>query len=440
MDIENDRKIIQNITRLLYISILISPFLPPVVMLLIGILTVFYQKKNGLNSFQYLPDRIFLGFILLSILGWLIEPHLVMGIPTMLLPVFFYGLYYLLSIWIRDVVDWSWQDIQKMYMFFWICGLFIAVVVILQRVDWEVINQSPPLKYILDFYSYFRWQANYSERSVGTSGNSNLAAALLICLALLSIFALSVLKNMRQKIGAFAIFIVFCIAIMCTGSRGAWGGLVIGLIVQLWMTGHRKRTVVISLSILGSVFLFPQLIPRKDTLASTLDDRLVVWSTAFDIFKENWILGTLPLRFGELAEQAGVKVFHAHNIFLGIATEYGIIGLFLFLALILSTIYRARRWRKTANKKEEKRLAGMLISQTIAILGHGMYDYPIIAPQIGVLFILSIIIIHTQYEKRCVKRPAWSEGDDIPKETTLLQALSSFIVSAKVNIKSFRSK
>jgi hypothetical protein len=54
----------------------------------------------------------------------------------------------------------------------------------------------------------------------------------------------------------------------------------------------------------------------------------------------------------------------------------------------------------------------MLLSQTIALLGHGMYDYPIISPQVGVLFFLSLIVIHTQYEKRCLTRPDW----DTPKE------------------------
>jgi hypothetical protein len=73
------------------------------------------------------------------------------------------------------------------------------------------------------------------------------------------------------------------------------------------------------------------------------------------------------------------------------------------------TIRRARRWRKAANQKEEKRLAGMLISQTIALLGHGMYDYPIIAPQVGLMFMLSVIMIHTQYERRCTSKPEWSE-------------------------------
>jgi putative inorganic carbon (hco3(-)) transporter len=41
-----------------------------------------------------------------------------------------------------------------------------------------------------------------------------------------------------------------------------------------------------------------------------------------------------------------------------------------------------------------------------------MYDYPIIAPQIGLMFMLSVIIIHTQYVRRCVNKPDWSKPSE----------------------------
>jgi O-antigen ligase len=190
-------------------------------------------------------------------------------------------------------------------------------------------------------------------------------------------------------------------------------GLLIGLLVQVWMTGNRRRTVLLfcALLLLGGVIYTNQtLIPREETLFATVEVRIFVWQHAFQIFREHWLLGVLPLHFGQLfAKLTGKYIFHAHNVFLGIATEYGIIGLGMFLALIVATTYRARRWRKTANRKEEKRLAGLLISILFALLGHGMYDYPIISPQIGLIFILSLIMIHAQYERRCLKKPEWSQ-------------------------------
>lgn len=415
------------LTQILYLSILVSPFLPPVALLLVGMVTLFIYK--GKWTIKGWPEGIFFSFLLLSLISWYFNPSWFYWVPIGIIPILSFCLYYLLTFWIRHIVRWSWQEVQKMYLQFWLGGLYVASIVIMQQVDWHVINSSW-LGILLDFYNDFRWQSERSIRSVGTSGNSNLAAALLICFALLSIYASSVLKKGWQKIVAIALFFVFCAAIWCTGSRGAWVGLVVGFIVQVWMTGHRKRTVGLVLFLIGVVIAYPQIIPRKDTLAYTISDRFKVWSTAFDIFREHWLIGTLPLHFGQIfAKKAGFYVYHAHNVFLGIATEYGSIGLILFLALVFTTVRRARRWRKTANSKEEKRLAGMLISQTIALLGHGMYDYPITSPQVGLLFMLSVIVIHTQYERRCLTRPEWSERErGEPGKTSYKSATAAFFL------------
>ncbi|MBA4495474.1 O-antigen ligase family protein [Paenactinomyces guangxiensis] len=367
---------------------------------------------RGKWKFKGWPEGIFVAFFFLTLVSWFFNPAWFYWIPVGVIPLITFSLFFLLTYWIRNIVGWSWQEVQKIYLQFWLGGIYVAAIVIIQQVDWPVINDSW-IGSIIHFYNEFRWQAESSVRSVGTSGNSNLAAALLICFALLSIYSLSVLTQVWQRIAALGAFLLYCTAIWCTGSRGAWVGLVMGLIVQVWMTGHRKRTVALVSLFIILVTFFPEAIPRKDTLANTIEVRFKVWSTSLDIFREHWLLGTLPLHFGQIfSKKAGVYVYHAHNVFLGIATEFGVVGLALFLALVITTVRRARRWRKTANCKKEKRLAGMLISQTIALLGHSMYDYPIVSPQVGLLFMLSVIVIHTQYERRCLSRPKWSEQEN----------------------------
>ncbi|OYD06988.1 O-antigen ligase family protein [Paludifilum halophilum] len=392
--------------QFLYISILFSPILPGVAMLAIGLATpFFFKRKWRLTGW---PEGVFLGFVLLSMISWHLNPYWVFKwIPAGLIPILFFGLYYLLTVWMKGI-DWSWKKIETLYLQFWLAGLYVAVVTILQRVNW-IPTEKSTLFYVLGFYPM---QQAESVRSIGTASNSNLAAAMLICLALISIYTSSVFRKNWHKVGSFAAFFLFCAAIWCTGSRGAWVGLVIGLLVQVWMTGNRKRAVLlfIGLVIFGMViYTNKTLIPREETLFATYDIRVRVWQNSFEIFKDHWLFGVLPLHFGHVfKEMTGDYLYHAHNVLLGIASEYGVIGLILFIALIVVTTHRARRWRKTANAKEEKRLAGMLISLIFALLGHGMYDYPILAPQIGLIFMLAIIIIHQQYERRCLNKPKWA--------------------------------
>lgn len=397
----------RQLTVLLFFSILISPFTSPVILFVIGVWTLVLYRNNWIQWSW--PESFFLGMILISFVSWAFHPSwyylsptsLIPRIPTGLIPIVLFGLYYLLSLWVRHQ-NWDWKEIQKLYLTFWLGGLYVAFIVIVQQIDWHVLTKSW-LRFALDFYDEYRWQT-VSVRSVGTAGNSNLTAALLICFSLMSIYAQSVYPKRWQKVLSYVVFVIFCIAIWCTGSRGAWAGVVIGLVVQVWMTGHRKWTLSLFFSLVALVLFFPDLIPRSETVWYTIKDRFEIWTTSIEIFRENWLLGTLPLHFGEVFEaKTGFAVYHAHNIFLGVAAEYGIFGIALFMTFILLTIRRARRWRKVAIKKEEKRLAGMLLSQVVGLLSHGMYDYPIISPQVGVVFMIGAIIIHTQYEKRYLR-------------------------------------
>lgn len=411
MGSHKERNLNERWMQLLLITIIISPVFPAVVLLLLGVVILFTYKGNW-NVFGW-PERIFLGFMVWSTISWFFNPYLLLGwLPAGLIPVLLFGLYYLLSLWIKEVLNWDWRQFQKHYLQFWLFGLYAVVVTILQRVDW-IPTEKSTLFYLLGFYPM---QQAESVRSIGTASNSNLAAAMLICLALLSIYASSVLVGRWRKIGAFATFVVICLAIWCTGSRGAWVGLVIGLLIQVWMTGHRKRTVLLFLGLMtiGLVIYTNQtLIPREETLFATAEVRFFVWQNSFRLFAENWLTGVLPLHFSYLFDQlTGRYLFHAHNVFLGMATDFGVVGLLLFLSLIVVTTSRARRWRKSAKTKEEKRLAGVLISIIFALLGHGMYDYPILVPQIGLIFMIAVIVIHDQYEKCCLGRPAAQVGRD----------------------------
>ena len=397
------------ITQMLYLSLIVSPFFPPIILLLIGIISFMLYLKWDKDLLWRLPESIFLGFMGVTVVSWYLEPSWFYGLPVGLIVLFAFTLYYFLTHWVRSALNWDWTDVQQIYLMFWVSGLYVAAIVFLQQLEWPALKQTF-IGSLLDFYKEFSWQSE-SARSIGTTGNSNLTAAMLICFALMSIYASTILPKIWQKIGAYGFFVIYVLAIWLTGSRGAWVGLVIGLVVQVWMTGHRKWTLALLFILVNLVVFFPELIPRKDTLMYTLKDRIHIWKTTVSIFEDNWLFGALPLHFGQVFQsKAGFHVYHAHNIVLGIAAEFGIIGLILFITLVFFTLKRARRWRKTANKREEKRLAGMLLSQTVALISHGMYDYPILSPQVGVLFMLSVIIIHTQYERRCLSRPTWSQS------------------------------
>ncbi|MCS1352040.1 O-antigen ligase [Mechercharimyces sp. CAU 1602] len=380
----------------LYISILISPVIPVLILAWMGIQSVVQRQFNW--KVKAWPEGFFLLLMAISLLSWVLEPVYYYGIPIVLIPMLTFFLYYTLSLWVKSL-GWTWRQIQRVYLLFWLLGLYPAVVATLQRLGWFPMYKEP-LLFILGYYPL---QNISHTRVVATALNSNLAAAMFICLALISIYAAYVLTVKWQKWFALACFFFYCTTIWFTGSRGAWVGLLIGLLVQVWMTGNRKRTVGLFLSLVGLaalVYTNRTLIPREETLFATAKVRIGVWQNSFQIFLDHWALGTLPLRFGQLFyERTGDTINHAHNTFLSVASEYGVAGFVGFCLLVVLTISRARRWRKDAILRVEKRLAGMLTSVVVALLSHGMYDHPIQTPQIGLLFFFSVILIHDQYER-----------------------------------------
>ena len=98
----------------LILSIIISPWLPPVVLLIIALLTPFFVKRPW--PIRGFPEGIFIGFLLLSAISWCFNPSWIYGIPVGLIPMAVFLAYYLLAVWIKRGLDWSWYEIQRLYL------------------------------------------------------------------------------------------------------------------------------------------------------------------------------------------------------------------------------------------------------------------------------------------------------------------------------------
>lgn len=110
-------------------------------------------------------------------------------------------------------------------------------------------------------------------------------------------------------------------------------GIYIGLITNI-----NQTTISGSETIGGSLV-------RRPWVWQHMENRLVYWSGAWSLFKENWLLGSGLWTFKELYPQTGLKFNppHAHNMYLQTAAETGVIGIGLLVACLInlgSTIIR----------------------------------------------------------------------------------------------------
>jgi len=134
------------------------------------------------------------------------------------------------------------------------------------------------------------------------------------------------------------ILMMLLFTIVFTYSRGAWVGLIISLIVFSALK-DRKMLIILGLLGLASFFLLPEsLIQRAKDIYDfnnvTTQTRFELWTEACRLFSEKPIFGQGLKTFSLLLEKG-----YAHNCYLQILVEMGVIGLLSFLWILATFFY-----------------------------------------------------------------------------------------------------
>lgn len=138
------------------------------------------------------------------------------------------------------------------------------------------------------------------------------------------------------------------VAILLTGSRGAFLAAAVALMIiplTLGRTGMAMR-ISAAVALVVSIYAAAVLVPattwsRLGTMQSeieggTLNDRKLIWQAGLQAFPEHPILGWGPAGFHWAVTPILGYPIAAHNTFLSVLVEYGLIGFPIFIAIFLS--------------------------------------------------------------------------------------------------------
>lgn len=187
--------------------------------------------------------------------------------------------------------------------------------------------------------------------------------------------------------------------LILTFSRGAWLGLIVGLIFMasiVLFLKNKKTLLIPSLLIILIIIVFLPL--RSDIpLSKILDftdagsvDRKGLWIIAWNMIKAKPILGhgigTFMHNF-KYYNNIGYShsVSYAHNCYLQMAAEIGIIGLLAFLWLIVILFKNFIKIIKNNRTKLDPIFLG-LISGLLAFLVHSSVETNLYSLDLGALF------------------------------------------------------
>jgi O-antigen ligase len=188
------------------------------------------------------------------------------------------------------------------------------------------------------------------------------------------------LSNIRKGFWGAIILIFFVVLYLLSARAGILAGIIVFPLYLLFKfyTKYPKWIVLIVLGILSFVFIV--IAKKNEKVNSSLegiskekfddtlknDPRLLIWKSALGVVRKNLLLGigtgdaTEKLK-EEFIKRGYVNGFYdnlnAHNQFIEILLENGLIGLILFLAILVYTSYIAIT--------QQNLLLGMFIISTI---------------------------------------------------------------------------
>jgi O-antigen ligase len=149
----------------------------------------------------------------------------------------------------------------------------------------------------------------------------------------------------------YSIFASAIFAIFLAGSRSAFGGFCVGLLVVFVLAGNRYRIVLTVLLIAGSslyIFFAPAsgVLNRSNSIEEDYQFRQGIWQDAFEIATKNPFVGIGVGNYKNhttkyyqdqylLLDDEIVYFDHPENGYLKILVEFGFLGFAVFAFLIL---------------------------------------------------------------------------------------------------------
>ncbi|MDP3704242.1 MAG: O-antigen ligase family protein [Candidatus Omnitrophota bacterium] len=233
-----------------------------------------------------------------------------------------------------------------------------SVFVVIEAVTQEVFRKG--IFRGLPFIAYGRMSGPY-ENPI------DLATYLMVVIPLLLAYALTLRGVRRRALWGVLLFVVACF--IKTEAFGAWVGFALALGgLMMWQTTLRRQALVLLSAVVVGGGLLLWRVGKLGVLFSLSEvgkiDRWVMWQAAIGMIRDRPILGhglntfmANYLTYWVGGEQAPR---YAHNCYLQVAAETGLIGLGAFLVLLWQIFAHIRRGVTTLPSQDRLILLGMI--------------------------------------------------------------------------------
>lgn len=229
-------------------------------------------------------------------------------------------------------------------------------------------------------------------RVYSITGSPNICGSLLVLIAPLAAGLAYYCKKGWMKFAAICLTGLMCLSVLFTFSKGAWGGLVVAIVVFACFL-DRRLLVLLCTGAAGAVLAVPSIANRITYLftadyveASQRAGRMVRWETGLRLLEENnrWLGfglgrfgGAVAMQNQVIEESETFSYFYMDNYYLKTLVEMGYIGLFFYLFLLFGLVIWCLRaiGRTNLSKTDRTRVLPVaLFSGMAGVLTHCIFE------------------------------------------------------------------
>ena len=355
------------------------------------------------------------------------------------------GVYFVLGAISVLISDYAYAGIDRLlrmgayFTLFFLCVNFIRDRKDVERIMWGVVVSGA----IVSVYGIVQYSGhgflfpmegesfrlNYEQRSFSTLGHPNLfggftVVAIFMCLGLFLGCERGPEGLSRRLLlgGAMGIMVA---ALLMSKSRGAWIGFACGAgTVMLMNVGWIIRRIwalaagaVVMAALL--YFALPDWVGERLTSGAAVRSRLVIWDGALAMVGDSPLfgkgIGLFRVYFPEYRNNdywlKGVdqNVGHAHNEFLEVMSEMGILGLGAFLGILALFFVQIKRFVETSQDRKATLLVVSLSAGMIGTLAHSLVSVGMRFTSTGTFFYLSMglamALLSVRFDRNSIKLP-----------------------------------
>jgi O-antigen ligase len=235
-----------------------------------------------------------------------------------------------------------------------------------------------------------------TSRATGTIIDPNILAGYLILLIPLLVAVGLSFRRRSVLIGTALAFIVLGIALAATLSRSGWLGMGVATIALVMLFPKERWKVLLLVGGVAVILVGVGLLgPVADRLnpngtqspVSMFLDRYNVWTASIVMFAQHPIFGVGVMNFVNFLPSNSIQgteiLPHAHNIFLNMAAERGVIGLVTFAVVVVILFRTLWRTLPLARSRQDHALVAGLLAMFAGYFAHSMfevsyYDYKVL--------------------------------------------------------------